>query len=78
MDGTARIHLVTKKRNEFFYDLINNFYLLSGFPVLVNISFNLRGQPIVGNVKDALHVFSYSKIDFLLVENYLLTKSDYE
>lgn len=78
VDGTARIQLVTKKSNDFFYELINNFNFLSGYPILVNTSFNLRGQPIVGSIRDALNVFSYTQIDFLLIENYLLAKNDYE
>ena len=58
-----------------FYNLIKNFYEESGVPVLLNTSFNIKGQPIVNTPKEAVETFKSTKIDVLAIGDYLLTKS---
>jgi carbamoyltransferase len=74
VDGSARIQTVTERDNPFFYRLLQQFKALTGVPVLLNTSFNLRGHPIVNTPEDALATFCSSGIDLLLMENYLIDK----
>ena len=60
--------------NERFYNLINEFYKLSKVPVLLNTSFNVKGQPIVNTPKEAIETFLKTNIDVLAIGNYILTK----
>jgi carbamoyltransferase len=74
VDGTARIQSVCKKNFPDFYELISKFFAKSGMPILLNTSFNLRGEPIVGSPQDALNTFFASEIDMLFIENFSVTK----
>lgn len=74
-DGTARVQLVSKKTNPRFYGLIEAFGRLTGVPVILNTSFNLRGEPIVNTPLDALKTFEWSDMDCLVLENHLIRKS---
>jgi carbamoyltransferase len=65
VDGTCRIQTVKKEQNPVYYSLINEFYKQSGVPILLNTSFNLAGEAIVEDPKDAMHTFKNSNIDFL-------------
>ena len=65
VDGTCRVQTVTEEQNKNYYDLINEFYKLSGVPVLFNTSFNLAGEPLVEDLKDAIHTLRSSKIEYL-------------
>ena len=76
VDFSARVQTVDKKENEKFYNLINEFYKITGCPVLVNTSFNIRGEPIVCNPKNALDCFMGTDLDILVIENFLLLKKD--
>ena len=76
VDFSARVQTVDKKENEKFYDLINEFNKITGCPVLVNTSFNIRGEPIVCNPKNALDCFMGTNLDVLVIENFLLLKKD--
>ena len=76
VDFSARVQTVDKKENEKFYDLINEFYKKTGCPVLVNTSFNIRGEPIVCNPKNALDCFMGTNLDVLVIENFILFKKD--
>jgi carbamoyltransferase len=73
-DGTGRVQTVTKQDNPLFYDLIREFQKLTGVPVVVNTSFNVRGEPIVCTPKDAYECFLKSGIDVLVMGQYLLEK----
>ena len=74
-DGTARIQLISPEKNAFLHSLLSEFYSLTGCPALINTSFNIRGEPIVANLEDALHTFLYTDIDALILENkYLVLK----
>ncbi len=75
VDNSSRIQTVAKDNNPFLYDLLLRFKQLTGVPVLLNTSFNLRGHPIVNTPEEAFATFCSSGIDFLLMENYLIEKS---
>lgn len=65
VDGTCRIQTVTKEQNKNYYDIIEEFYKLSGIPIIFNTSFNLAGEPLVETVEDAIRTLKDSKIDYL-------------
>ena len=58
-----------------FFDLINNFYKITKIPVVLNTSFNVKGQPIVNDPEDAILCFLKYKIDYLIIENFLIKKN---
>jgi len=74
-DGTARVQTVNKMQNEKLYLLLSAFYSLSKVPVLINTSFNLRGEPLVHSPEDALRTFIQSGIDYLVINNFVIDKS---
>ncbi len=76
VDYSARVQTVSKKDNEKFYNLINCFYKKTGTPILINTSFNVRGEPIVNSPIDALQCFVNTNIDVLVLENYIIYKKD--
>jgi len=76
IDYSARIQTVDKKRNEKFYRLLKRFYELTGCGVLVNTSFNVRGEPIVCTPEDAYICFMRTNIDYLAIGNLLLDKAN--
>ncbi len=75
VDNSARIQTVHKDTNPKYHALITKFYELTGCPVLVNTSFNVRGEPIVCTVDDAFKCFMGTELDILIIENFLLDKS---
>lgn len=76
VDNSARIQTVDKDDDELFYELITKFYLKTGCPMLVNTSFNVRGEPIVCTVKDAYACFRNTEMDALVIGNVLLLKQE--
>ena len=76
VDYSARIQTVHKETNPKYYDLLDEFNKITGCPVLVNTSFNVRGEPIVCSVEDAFNCFMGTNLDVLAIENYLLIKDD--
>jgi len=74
VDGSARLHTVKKEHNPLFYDLLNEFERISSYPILLNTSFNLNGEPIVNTPQDALNTFSNSNLDYLLLQKFLISK----
>ena len=75
VDGTSRVQTVSKINNPSFYNLIKDFYKITGVPVLINTSFNLKGQPIVETPRDALMTFFGSGIDYLVLGPFLISKN---
>jgi len=75
VDYSARIQTVEKKKNPRYYELIQKFKQLTGIPLVVNTSFNVRGEPIVCTPEDAYRCFMRTEMDFLVLENSLLKKS---
>lgn len=75
VDYSARIQSVSSDSNERFYALLDHFDQLTGCPILVNTSFNVRGEPIVCFPEDAYRCFMRTEMDYLVMENIILTKS---
>jgi carbamoyltransferase len=76
VDGSARLQTLTKERNGRFYDLVKQFGKDTGVPVLLNTSFNVNGEPIVETPDNAINCFIKTDIDALLIENFILIKSN--
>jgi carbamoyltransferase len=76
VDYSARIQTVRRETNPFYYDIIDAFYRLTGCPMIVNTSFNVRGEPIVCTPEDAYRCFMRTNIDALVLENHLLLKPE--
>lgn len=73
-DGTARVQTVTAEQNALLHQLLFKFEALTGVPVLVNTSFNTRGEPVVCSPRDALESFWTSPLDALVIGSYLVEK----
>jgi len=78
VDGSARVHTVSKKTNEPFWNLINEFGKLTGVPVLLNTSFNNNVEPIVDSAEDAVVCFLTTKLHYLVVGNYLVRRRHHD
>ena len=76
VDYSARIQTVHKETNPRYYDLLVEFKKNTNCPVLVNTSFNVRGEPIVCSVEDAFNCFMGTNLDILAIENFILFKDD--
>ena len=76
IDGTCRVQTVTRKQNQRYYDLLDEIGRLTGIPVLLNTSFNLKDQTITQDPKEAIKRFISSDIDFLVIGNYLIKKQN--
>ena len=74
VDYTARVQTVHEETNKRYYDLIKEFNNLTSCPVLVNTSFNIRGEPIVNTIEDAFKCFMGTDLDLLVCENFILYK----
>jgi len=74
VDGTARPQFIKRKENSMYYDLVEAFGKKTGMPILLNTSFNLKGEPIVNTASEAYKTFQESGIDVLVIENYLIKK----
>ena len=74
VDGTARVQTVSKEDNPRFHALINSFAELTGVPVLLNTSFNIRGEPIVEQPLEAMDCFLFTGIDVLVIHDTLFQK----
>lgn len=75
VDYTARIQTVTKEDNPLFYSVIEEFYKKTGCPMIVNTSFNVRGEPIVCRPEEAYKCFMRTGMDYLIMGSYLLDKN---
>jgi len=74
VDNTGRVQTVNKKDNEKFYGLINSFFEKTGVPILLNTSFN-ENEPIVATPKHAIETFLRTKIDYLVIQDYLISRA---
>lgn len=74
IDRTARVQTVSQKDNELYYQLIREFYNLTGCPMLLNTSFNVMGEPIVCTPADAIKTFKNSGLNYVVIGNYLISK----
>jgi len=76
VDYSARVQTVHSDTNPRYYELIREFEKQTGCSVLINTSFNVRGEPIVGTPEDAYRCFMRTEMDYLVIENFLLDKKD--
>ena len=76
VDYSARIQTVNYKTNPTYYKLISKFKEKTGCPILINTSFNIRGEPIVNTPQDAFNCFMGTELDMLVIGNYILKKND--
>ena len=76
IDNSARIQTVSKQDNSILFNLINCFYKKTKCPILVNTSFNIRGEPIVSSISDAFFCFMETDMDILVIDNFFLRKED--
>jgi carbamoyltransferase len=76
VDYSARVQTVHAETNPRYHDLIRHFEDRTGCPVLINTSFNVRGEPIVCTPEDAYRCFMRTEMDYLVLENFLLAKPD--
>jgi carbamoyltransferase len=76
VDGSARIHTVDEERNPLYFRLLQQFYKRTGCPVLLNTSFNVRGEPIVCTPEDAFGCFMATQLDALAIGSCFLTKHE--
>lgn len=76
VDYSARVQTLTRERNGMFYDIVKAFDRLTGCPVVINTSFNIRGEPIVNTPEDAYRCFMYTDMDVLVLQNCVLLKKD--
>jgi len=76
VDYSARLHTVNKEINPYYYSVIEEFFRLTGCPVIINTSFNVRGEPIVSSPQDAYRCFMRTNMDYLVLENFLIEKKE--
>lgn len=75
VDGTARVQTINREQHALYYDLLAAFKARTGVPVLVNTSFNTRGEPMVNSPRDALESFWTSPLDALVIGSFLIEKN---
>jgi len=78
VDYSARMHTVSKDVNPYYYSVIEEFYKLTGCPIIINTSFNVRGEPIVNTPQDAYRCFMRTNMDYLVLETFLVEKKEAE
>ena len=76
IDFSARVQTVHKETNARYYELIKQFKAQTGYGVIVNTSFNVRGEPIVSTPDDCYRCFMRTEMDYLVVGDYLFCKTD--
>jgi carbamoyltransferase len=76
VDYSARIQTVSRETNQLYWDIIEAFRKRTGCPVIVNTSFNVRGEPIVCTPADSYRCFMRTEMDYLVLENYVLSKNN--
>ncbi len=76
VDGSGRLQTIRRNQNYLYYDLIKEFGKLSGIPILINTSFNIRGEPIVCTPEDAYKCMMGTEIDYLVMDNFLIKRSE--
>jgi carbamoyltransferase len=74
VDGTARIQTINRSQNPAYYDLLSAFKERTGVPVLINTSFNTRGEPVVCSPRDAVESFCSTPLDVLAIGSFIVEK----
>jgi carbamoyltransferase len=76
VDYSTRMHTVSREVNPYYYSVIEEFYRLTDCPIIINTSFNVRGEPIVNSPQDAYRCFMRTNMDYLVLETFLVEKKD--
>ncbi|MCK9603769.1 MAG: carbamoyltransferase [Candidatus Omnitrophica bacterium] len=76
VDYSARVQTIKKEDNPLYYDTVNQFYKKTGCPVIINTSFNVRGEPLVCSPEDAFRCFMRTEMDYLVMGRFLLDKEE--
>tara|TARA_B110000971_G_C20025330_1_gene508518 strand:- start:731 stop:2572 length:1842 start_codon:yes stop_codon:yes gene_type:complete len=76
VDYSARVQTVTEKSNKCFYELLQAFKKITGLPIIINTSFNIRGEPIVNTPEEALNCLFKTDMDCLMIEDFLVEKKE--
>jgi len=76
VDGSGRLQTIRRTQNNLYYDLIKSFGKLSGVPILINTSFNIRGEPIVCTPQHAYKCMMGTGIDYLVMDNFLIKREE--
>jgi carbamoyltransferase len=74
VDGSGRLETLIRKDNKKYYDLVKSYKKITGVPIIINTSFNVRGEPIVCTPDDAIRCFLDTDIDYLIIDNYIVKK----
>ncbi|MCK5345961.1 MAG: hypothetical protein KAR20_21270, partial [Candidatus Heimdallarchaeota archaeon] len=76
VDGTGRLQSVSRKANPLYYDLINEFYKITGVPVIVNTSMNVKGEPIVNTPEQCYNMLKKTDMDYVVMGNYVVARGN--
>lgn len=76
VDGSGRLQTIRREQNPLYYDLIKHFGKLTGVPILVNTSFNIRGEPIVCSPEDAYRCMMGTEIDYLVLDKFIIARRE--
>ena len=76
VDGSGRLQTINKEQNEAYYTVIKEFEKQSGVPILINTSFNIRGEPIVCTPHDAYRCMMGTGIDYLVIDRFIIGRAD--
>ena len=76
VDGSGRLQTIRRKQNSLYYDTLKEFGKLSGIPILINTSFNIRGEPIVCSPYDAYKCMMGTGIDCLVMDKFLIKREE--
>lgn len=74
VDGSGRLQVISREDNPLFYDVVDKYRKKTGVPIIINTSFNVRGEPIVCTPTDAIKCFLKTEIDYLVIGSYLVSK----
>jgi carbamoyltransferase len=78
VDGTGRLQVIERKNNELYYDVIEAYGKKTGSPIIINTSFNVRGEPIVCTPKDAVECFLKTDIDYVVIGQFIVKKGKHD
>ncbi len=76
VDGTARLQTVSKESNPLYYQLIEEFHKITGIPIIINTSMNVRSEPIVNTPEDAYEMLKKTEMDCLVLGNFLVVREE--
>ena len=74
VDGTGRVQTVSKNSNPLYHALISKFHELTGVPVIINTSMNVRGEPIVNTPEQAYNMLTKTDMDYLFMKNFMVKR----